>query len=85
MEALSYQTGSLSRPARTQPVAGIATAELDSHGTITDSRYRLDPAIFRGRKAFALKAMFSTITATRGETRSKRYAYSRQREGCCQP
>jgi len=42
MEALSYQTGSLSRPARTQPVAGIATAELDSHRTITDSHYRLE-------------------------------------------
>jgi hypothetical protein len=55
MEALSYQTGPLSRPARTQLVAGIATAELDSHRTITDSNYKLEPCDFPRTKTLRTK------------------------------
>jgi hypothetical protein len=55
MEALSYQTLSLNRPPRTRPVAGIATAELDSHRTITDSHYGLEPHDFPRTKTLRTK------------------------------
>ncbi len=55
MEALSYQTRSLTRPPRTRPVAGIATAELESHRTITDSHYELEPRDFTRTKTLRTK------------------------------
>ena len=55
MEALSYQTRSFSRPPRTKPVAGIATAELDSLRTITDSHYGLEARDFPWTKTVRTK------------------------------